>query len=134
MNNFWQSKNGMKYLHIIYTVREFENLIISLPLNNILILFKPCEKKLQFVLKAMLINNTPTRCNYSFSKVSHALKLTLSFPRFPFDPHEKHQKAFGFLMFSGGSKGNTGKKRVNKSKVVFMFINPLHAPGSFYTS
>ena len=56
--------------------------------------------------------------------------LTLSFPMFPFDLaentrkpmafrktenqwlSEKHQETNGFLMFSGGSKGNIGKKRV----------------------
>ena len=35
--------------------------------------------------------------------------LTHFFPMFPFSP----QKTKGFLMFSGGSKGNIGKKWVN---------------------
>ena len=43
------------------------------------------------------------------------------FPNVPFDPPWKHQKNFSFVMFSGGSKGNTGKKRVN----------PSHANGQF---
>ena len=34
-------------------------------------------------------------------------------PNVPFWSPWKHQKTFGFLMFSGGSKGNIGKKRVN---------------------
>ena len=38
-----------------------------------------------------------------------SLALTLFFPVFSFDP-PKNTK--GFLMFSGGSKGNIGKKRV----------------------
>ena len=33
-------------------------------------------------------------------------------PNVPFWSPWKHQKTFGFLMFSGGSKGNIGKKRV----------------------
>ena len=40
-------------------------------------------------------------------------RLMLFFPIFPFDLPEKHQKTFGFLMFSGGSKWNIEKKRVN---------------------
>ena len=44
-------------------------------------------------------------------------ELTLFFPMFPFDLSENIRKPlvfFGFLMFSGGSKGNIGKKRVTK--------------------
>ena len=39
---------------------------------------------------------------------------TLFSPIFPFDPPWKHQKTKGFLMFSGGSKENIGKKRVKQ--------------------
>ena len=38
-----------------------------------------------------------------------AFVLTLAFPMFPFDPPENIKINF-FLMFSGGSKGNIGKK------------------------
>ena len=38
--------------------------------------------------------------------------LTHFFPMFPFDAPENI--TFGFLMFSGGSKENIGKKWVNK--------------------
>ena len=41
------------------------------------------------------------------------LCLTLFFPMFSFDPPENIRKPLGFLMFSGGSKGNVVKKRVN---------------------
>ena len=37
------------------------------------------------------------------------MALTLFFPMFPFDPPENIRKP-GFLMFSGESKGNIGKK------------------------
>ena len=40
--------------------------------------------------------------------------LPLSFSMFPFDAPEKHQKTYDFLTFSGGSKGNIGKKRVKR--------------------
>ena len=40
-------------------------------------------------------------------------------PNVPFWSPWKHQKTKGFLMFSGGSKGNIGKKRVN---LTFKFI------------
>ena len=36
------------------------------------------------------------------------------FPNFPFRPP---LKTIGFLMFSGGSKGNIGKKKVDKEDV-----------------
>ena len=41
--------------------------------------------------------------------------LTLFFPMFSFDPPESIRKT-GFLMFSGGSKGDTGKERVKMNK------------------
>ena len=44
--------------------------------------------------------------------VFEQLTLTLFFPMFPFDSHENIRKPKGFLMFSGGSKGNIGKKKV----------------------
>ena len=43
----------------------------------------------------------------------------------PFDPSENVRKPFGFMMFSGGSKGNIGKKRVNfdhNTKVEHIFL------------
>ena len=37
---------------------------------------------------------------------------------YSFDPTEKHQKTFGFLMFSGGSKGNIVKKWLGLPKIL----------------
>ena len=37
-------------------------------------------------------------------------------PNVPFWSLWKHQKTKGFLIFSGGSKGNIGKKRVNRTE------------------
>ena len=46
---------------------------------------------------------------------------------FPFDPPWKHQKTFGFLMFSGGSKGNIGKKKV---KIILFFDDIILTPSA----
>ena len=48
-------------------------------------------------------------CFYLFTFFLH---LTISFSMFSFDPPENVRKTFGFLIFSGGSKRNIGKKRV----------------------
>ena len=53
--------------------------------------------------------------------------LTFFFPMFPFDPSENTRKpkvsvvTKGFLMFSDGSKGNIGKKRVKPMLVSQLF-------------
>ena len=44
---------------------------------------------------------------WTTKEISHFL------PNVPFWSPWKHQKTFGFLMLSGGSKGNIGKKTVN---------------------
>ena len=51
-------------------------------------------------------------------------------PNVPFWSPWKHQKTKGFLMFSGGSKGNIGKKRVKK----LYDILPRNALLSIYKS
>ena len=48
--------------------------------------------------------------------------LTLYLSMFPFDPPWKHQKTFGFLMFSGGQKGIFGRKRLNIQQNMFLEI------------
>ena len=42
-------------------------------------------------------------------------------PNVPIWSPRKHQKTFGFLMFSGGWKGNIGKKKVNMDALILLF-------------
>ena len=53
--------------------------------------------------------------------------ITLFLPNVPFWSPWKHQKTKGFLMFSGGSKGNIGKKRFNMNhlKSPKLIIHPF---------
>ena len=65
--------------------------------------------------------------------------LTLFFPMFLLDPPENIIKTFGFLMFSGGSKGNIEKERVKEltealHEVFFLFgqLNPFQPSVTFH--
>ena len=57
---------------------------------------------------------------------------------FPIDPPENMRKPLAFLMFSGGSRGNTEKKRVNETEVPFwkntypayLFLTPSYVDSS----
>ena len=48
-----------------------------------------------------------------------AVGLPLLFSIFPFDPPENTRKPKVFLIFSGVSKGNIGKKKVNKTSFYY---------------
>ena len=57
-------------------------------------------------------------------------RLILFFPMFPFDPpppppkkKKEKKKTKGFLMFSGRSKGNTERKRVNNENQLTGFYH-----------
>ena len=49
---------------------------------------------------------------YLFIHISF-IYLTLSFPKFPFDPSENIKKAFVFLCFQGDQKKTLARKRLN---------------------
>ena len=75
-------------------------------------------------------NRKKTSCKTSVNS------LTLSFSMFPFDPPENIRKPKVFMMFSGGSKRNIGKKRVkgtleNMFLKIFFIFNPFHATDFF---
>ena len=75
-------------------------------------------------------NRKKTSCKASVNS------LTLSFSMFPFEPPENTRKPKVFMMFSGGSKRNIGKKRVkgtleNMFLKIFFIFNPFHATDFF---
>ena len=53
------------------------------------------------------------------------LKFNPFFSMFPFDPPENVKKTSGFRTFSGESKGNFGKKRVNSFLANVLILYPL---------
>ena len=68
-------------------------------------------------LQASILENSYEKIYHValFSKVTRVslrIYLTHFFPVFLFDPPENIRKLYGFLMFSGGSKRNIGKKWV----------------------
>ena len=55
-------------------------------------------------------------------------------PYVPFWSLWKHQKIFGFLTFSGGSKGTLEKKRVNNILHIWYDKNLRHSPETYFSS
>ena len=81
-----------------------------------------------------MFNRVPNTSLKYFSKIwiyssNHLSKFTTIINRFlsnvPFWSPWKHQKTKGFLMFSGGSKGNIGKKMANFFRSPFSTITPF---------
>ena len=84
--------------------------IIATPYNN-------CEKVL--LVTVTYASVTLSHFNYVFTDCSISFMLNLFFPNVPFGPPSKHQKTKGFLIFSGASKRNIGKKRIQVNGSVY---------------
>ena len=82
------------------------------------------RRSLILIEKLLPLHNICHPHNYLWNIWSVILLLNSFLLNVPFWSPWKHQKTFGFLMFSGGSKGNIRKKRLKELKSFCTYLIP----------
>ena len=102
---FYSAHCTRKHFKQIY---QFYKLRVQAYLSEVREICENCDHRSNFTFNFMSESIVINSDNGFFNRV-----FNLFLPNVPFRSPWKLQKTIGSLMFSGGSKGNIGKKRVN---------------------